>query len=158
MYCTKCGHFMAAEEARFCTSCGAALNGGTAAGASVGMSQTPPVGESSATPVNFKAAMDSTKARGKRRMPIIVLVALALALTSAIAFAAHYVYSEYIAPARTEARTIWVDYGGFGGSGGSDDFGGLGGGALEQPRFAPGAQDEREKGYEPENTCDSWRC
>ena len=52
-----------------------------------------------AKPVNFKAAMDSTKARGKRRMPTIVLVALALALTSAVAFAAHYVYTGYIAPA-----------------------------------------------------------
>lgn len=56
-----------------------------------------------AKPVNFKAAMDSTKARGKRRMPTIVLVALALALTSAVAFAAHYVYTGYIAPALEES-------------------------------------------------------
>ncbi len=48
---------------------------------------------------SFTAAVESTVRRSRRRMPLIVLVALALALTSAVAFAAYTVYNQVIVPA-----------------------------------------------------------
>ena len=116
-FCANCGKQLA-EEARFCTSCGTAVGADASAeqGASVGQGFSQPtfavaaqgaassaLAADAAKPASFKAAMDSTKARGKRRMPVIVLVALALALTSAIALAAHYIYSEYVAPAMNQS-------------------------------------------------------
>ena len=102
MFCANCGKQLA-DEVRFCTSCGVPVEraesfGELADGVGAGAA-------GAAKPANFKAAMDSTKARGKRRMPVIVLVALALALTSAIAFAAHYVYTEHIAPMLAERQS-----------------------------------------------------
>ena len=98
MFCAECGCQLR-DEARFCTSCGAsvwiALEDEPSAAASA-PDAVPSA--SAAKSANFKTAMDSTKARGKRRMPVVVLVALALALTSAIALAAHYVYTNYVAP------------------------------------------------------------
>ncbi len=48
---------------------------------------------------SLTAAVESTVRRSRRRMPLIVLVALALALTSAVAFAAYTVYNQVIVPA-----------------------------------------------------------
>ncbi len=48
---------------------------------------------------SLTAAVESTKHRSRRRVPLVVLVALALALTSAVAFAAYQVYTQVIAPA-----------------------------------------------------------
>ena len=53
---------------------------------------------------SLTAAVESTKHRSRRRVPLVVLVALALALTSAVAFAAYQVYTQVIAPAMQEQQ------------------------------------------------------
>ncbi len=64
-----------------------------------------PAGEESGTAASsFAAAVESTKHRSRRRVPLVVLVALALALTSAVAFAAYQVYTQVIAPAMQEQQ------------------------------------------------------
>ena len=60
--------------------------------------------ESGAAASSFAAAVESTKHRSHRRVPLVVLVALALALTSAVAFAAYQVYTQVIAPAMQEQQ------------------------------------------------------
>ena len=118
-FCTSCGTAVGEGKKERLTptaSAGAAASAGEAAGDSAVSTAAGATGATGADatfaaapdvkpakPANFKAAMDSTRARGKRRMPMIVLVALALALTSAVAFAAHYVYTGYIAPALEES-------------------------------------------------------
>ena len=60
--------------------------------------------ESGAAASSFAAAVESTKHHSRRRVPLVVLVALALALTSAVAFAAYQVYTQVIAPATQEQQ------------------------------------------------------
>lgn len=69
--------------------------------------ESPLAGESGATdaePVTFAAVMDDTRKRSKRRMPLVVMLALAVALAAGTAFAAYQVYVNVIAPAQTQDR------------------------------------------------------
>lgn len=69
--------------------------------------ESPLAGESGATdaePVTFAAVMDDTRRRSKRRMPLVVMLALAIALAAGTAFAAYQVYVNVIAPAQTQDR------------------------------------------------------
>lgn len=53
---------------------------------------------------SLKNAMEQTKQRSRRRMPLVVIVALALALAAGTAFAAHYVYTTFVAPHNQPAQ------------------------------------------------------
>ena len=69
--------------------------------------ESPLAGESGATdaePATFAAVMDDTRRRSKRRMPLVVMLALAVALAAGTAFAAYQVYVNVIAPAQTQDR------------------------------------------------------
>ncbi len=67
----------------------------------------PLAGESGATdaePATFAAVMDDTRRRSKRRIPLVVMLALAVALAAGTAFAAYQAYVNVIAPAQTQDR------------------------------------------------------
>lgn len=108
MFCTQCGTKLH-DDARFCPSCGARI-----------ADQEIPVSKSTSNPsspialangeestsasleqktendgfVSLIPAVKETQHRSQRRMPLVALIALALALTSALAFAAYYVYTS----------------------------------------------------------------
>lgn len=57
----------------------------------------------SAQPVTFSAAMDDTRKSSKRRMPLVIMLALAMALVAGTAFAAYQIYVNVIAPMQNQA-------------------------------------------------------
>ena len=108
MYCTQCGAKIE-DDSLFCSSCGgrvaksdcirdkAVTNSSSPANITIGREP------SAESPTSLKNAVENTQKRSRRRMPLIALIALALTLASAIAFAAHYVYTQYIAPQQDTA-------------------------------------------------------
>ncbi len=46
----------------------------------------------------LKAAVEATKHRSRRRVPLVLLIALALTLISGVAYAAFWVYTEVVLP------------------------------------------------------------
>lgn len=121
MYCTRCGAKIT-DQARFCTSCGAPVGADTPPAGSAGGSTlhdaeavetgeaNPPTPETEkAKPTRsrtFSETLDSSKKKSRRRIPLIVLVALSLALFSGIAYAAYQVYTHYFAPAPQDETAV----------------------------------------------------
>lgn len=121
MYCTKCGAKLP-RDARFCMNCGkpvAAIASEKAAAstASLGKAVAPavapakvaePKGASSPSQNNpspeqsetLRGAVNATKHRSRRRVPMVVLVALAMALAAGTAYAAYRVYTDVWLPAQ----------------------------------------------------------
>lgn len=121
MYCTKCGAKLP-RDARFCMNCGkpvAAIASEKAAAstASLGKAVAPavvpakvaePKGTSSSSRNNpspeqsetLRGAVNATKHRSRRRVPMVVLVALAMALAVGTAYAAYRVYTDVWLPAQ----------------------------------------------------------
>ena len=121
MYCTKCGAKLP-RDARFCMNCGkpvAAIASEKAAAstASLGKAVAPavvpakvaePKGTSSSSQNNpspeqsetLRGAVNATKHRSRRRVPMVVLVALAMALVAGTAYAAYRVYTDVWLPAQ----------------------------------------------------------
>lgn len=121
MYCTKCGAKLP-RDARFCMNCGkpvAAIASEKAAAstASLGKAVAPavvpakvaePKGTSSSSQNNpspeqsetLRGAVNATKHRSRRRVPMVVLVALAMALAVGTAYAAYRVYTDVWLPAQ----------------------------------------------------------
>lgn len=121
MYCTKCGAKLP-RDARFCMNCGkpvAAIASEKAAAstASLGKAAAPvaatakvaePTGASSSSQNNpspeqsetLRGAVNATKHRSRRRVPMVVLVALAMALVAGTAYAAYRVYTDVWLPAQ----------------------------------------------------------
>lgn len=121
MYCTKCGAKLP-RDARFCMNCGkpvAAIASEKAAAstASLGKAAAPvaapakaaePTGASSSSQNNpsseqsetLRGAVNATKHRSRRRVPMVVLVALAMALAAGTAYAAYRVYTDMWLPAQ----------------------------------------------------------
>lgn len=121
MYCTKCGAKLP-RDARFCMNCGkpvAAIasekaaasttsSGKAAAPAAVPAKAAEPTGASSSSQNNpsseqsetLRGAVNATKHRSRRRVPMVVLVALAMALAAGTAYAAYRVYTDMWLPAQ----------------------------------------------------------
>lgn len=121
MYCTKCGAKLP-RDARFCMNCGkpvAAIASEKAAAstASLGKAAAPvaapakvaePTGASLPSQNNplpeqsetLRGAVNATKHRSRRRVPMVVLVALAMALAAGTAYAAYRVYTDVWLPAQ----------------------------------------------------------
>lgn len=121
MYCTKCGAKLP-RDARFCTNCGkpvvaiasekaaasTASSGKAAAPAAVPAKAAEPTGASSSSQNNpsseqsetLRGAVNATKHRSRRRVPMVVLVALAMALAAGTAYAAYRVYTDVWLPAQ----------------------------------------------------------
>ena len=119
MYCTKCGAKLP-RDARFCMNCGkpvaaiapakaaasTASSGKAAAPAAVPAKAAEPMGASSALqgdvspkrPETLRGAVNATKHRSRRRVPMVVLVALAMALAAGTAYAAYRVYTDMWLP------------------------------------------------------------
>lgn len=121
MYCTKCGAKLP-RDARFCMNCGkpvaaiayekaaasTASSGKAAAPAAVPAKAAEPTGASSSSQNNpsseqsetLRGAVNATKHRSRRRVPMVVLVALAMALAAGTAYAAYRVYTDMWLPAQ----------------------------------------------------------
>lgn len=121
MYCTKCGAKLP-HDARFCMNCGkpvaaiasekaaasTASSGKAAAPAAVPAKAAEPTGASSSSQNNpsseqsetLRGAVNATKHRSRRRVPMVVLVALAMALAAGTAYAAYRVYADVWLPAQ----------------------------------------------------------
>lgn len=121
MYCTKCGAKLP-RDARFCMNCGKPVStiasekaaasttssGKAAAPAAVPAKATEPTGASSSSQNNpsseqsetLRGAVNATKHRSRRRVPMVVLVALAMALAAGTAYAAYRVYTDVWLPAQ----------------------------------------------------------
>lgn len=121
MYCTKCGAKLS-RDARFCMNCGKpvaaiAYEKAAASTASLGKAAAPvaapakaaePTGASSSSQNNpspeqsetLRGAVNATKHRSRRRVPMVVLVALAMALVAGTAYAAYRVYTDVWLPAQ----------------------------------------------------------
>ena len=88
MYCTKCGAKLP-SDAKFCMECGkpvaAVVPAATAA---------PQNNASSEQSETLRGAVNATKHRSRRRVPMVVLVALAMALAAGTAYAAYRVYTD----------------------------------------------------------------
>ena len=69
-----------------------------------------PAGEASNQ--TLKSAVKQTTQRSRRRVPLVVLVALALALAAGTAYAAYRVYVDVIAPSQQPAQTEQAIQGG----------------------------------------------
>ena len=94
MYCTKCGAKLP-SDAKFCMECGkpvaAVVPAATAA---------PQNNASSEQSETLRGAVNATKHRSRRRVPMVVLVALAMALAAGTAYAAYRVYTDVWLPAQ----------------------------------------------------------
>ena len=121
MYCTKCGAKLP-RDARFCMNCGKpvaaiASEKAVASTASLWKAAAPvaapakvaePTGASSSSQNNpspeqsetLRGAVNATKHRSRRRVPMVVLVALAMALAAGTAYAAYRVYTDVWLPAQ----------------------------------------------------------
>lgn len=121
MYCTKCGAKLP-RDARFCMNCGksvaaiasekaaasTASSGKAAVPAAVPAEAAEPTGASSSSQNNpspeqsetLRGAVNATKHRSRRRVPMVVLVALAMALAVGTAYAAYRVYTDVWLPAQ----------------------------------------------------------
>lgn len=121
MYCTKCGAKLP-RDARFCMNCGkpvaaiapekaaasTASSGKAAAPAAVPAKAAEPTGASLSSQNNpsseqsetLRGAVNATKHRSRRRVPMVVLVALAMALAAGTAYAAYRVYTDMWLPAQ----------------------------------------------------------
>lgn len=121
MYCTKCGAKLP-RDARFCMNCGkpvaaiapakaaasTASSGKAAAPTAVPAKAAEPTGASSSSQNNpsseqsetLRGAVNATKHRSRRRVPMVVLVALAMALAAGTAYAAYRVYTDVWLPAQ----------------------------------------------------------
>ncbi|MDO4290808.1 MAG: zinc ribbon domain-containing protein [Eggerthellaceae bacterium] len=77
-----------------------AASGGSADAAAPAMSVASADSADRSEPVTFAAAMDAAKQKSKRRIPMVVLVALALALTVGVAYAAYRVYTDVYLPSQ----------------------------------------------------------
>ena len=121
MYCTKCGAKLP-RDARFCMNCGkpvaaiasekaaasTASSGKAAAPAAVPAKAAEPTGASPSSQNNpsseqsetLRGAVNATKHRSRRRVPMVVLVALAMALAAGTAYAAYRVYTDVWLPAQ----------------------------------------------------------
>lgn len=115
MFCEQCGCKLA-DDARFCTACGAKIDRPrTADGCDAAQvptldamraeavenearqAQTPADAQPSGR-VGFGRAVETTKQRSRRKVPLVVLVALVTALLAGTAWAAITVYNEIVAP------------------------------------------------------------
>lgn len=121
MYCTKCGAKLP-RDARFCMNCGkpvAAIASEKAAASTASSEKAvapavvpakvaEPKGASSSSQNNpspeqsetLRGAVNATKHRSRRRVPMVVLVALAMALVAGTAYAAYRVYTDVWLPAQ----------------------------------------------------------
>lgn len=121
MYCTKCGAKLP-RDARFCMNCGkpvvaiasekaaasTASSEKAVAPAVVPAKVAEPKGASSSSQNNpspeqsetLRGAVNATKHRSRRRVPMVVLVALAMALVAGTAYAAYRVYTDVWLPAQ----------------------------------------------------------
>ena len=121
MYCTKCGAKLP-RDARFCMNCGkpvvaiapekaaasTASSEKAVAPAVVPAKVAEPTGASSSSQSNpspeqsetLRGAVNATKHRSRRRVPMVVLVALAMALVAGTAYAAYRVYTDVWLPAQ----------------------------------------------------------
>ena len=130
MYCTKCGAKLP-RDARFCMNCGkpvAAIasekaaasttsSGKAAAPAAVPAKAAEPTGASSSSQNNpsleqsetLRGAVNATKHRSRRRVPMVVLVALAMALAAGTAYAAYRVYTDVWLPAQQNQNEQTVE-------------------------------------------------
>lgn len=119
MYCTKCGAKLP-RDARFCMNCGkpvaaiasekaaasTASSGKAAAPAAVPAKAAEPTSASLSSQNNpsseqsetLRGAVNATKHRSRRRVPMVVLVALAMALAAGTAYAAYRVYTDMWLP------------------------------------------------------------
>lgn len=133
MYCRNCGSEIP-NEARFCSYCGTetiapkepfAQEGQNAVESTASAASTTQVTTStkeqaesikssaqtseSQTPNSLKAAVQSNKKRSRRHIPMILLVALALALATSMAFAAHYIYTNVWLPAQQKQQISTIN-------------------------------------------------
>lgn len=130
MYCTKCGAKLP-RDARFCMNCGkpvaaiapakaaasTASSGKAAAPAAVPAKTAEPTGASSSSQNNpsseqsetLRGAVNATKHRSRRRVPMVVLVALAMALAADTAYAAYRVYTDVWLPAQQNQNEQTVE-------------------------------------------------
>ena len=121
MYCTKCGAKLP-RDARFCMNCGkpvvaiasekaaasTASSEKAVAPAVVPAKVAEPKGASSSSQNNpspeqsetLRGAVNATKHRSRRRVPMVALVALAMALAAGTAYAAYRVYTDMWLPAQ----------------------------------------------------------
>lgn len=130
MYCTKCGAKLP-RDARFCMNCGKpvaaiASEKAVASTASLGKAAAPVAapakvaeltGASSSSQNNpspeqsetLRGAVNATKHRSRRRVPMVVLVALAMALAAGTAYAAYRVYTDVWLPAQQNQNEQTVE-------------------------------------------------
>lgn len=125
MFCTQCGTKLH-DDARFCPSCGAKIADQEIPASKSASDSSSPIalanGEEPAnTPleqetendefISLIPAVKETQHRSKRHVSLVALVALALALTSALAFAAYYVYTsmQQQAPESVRVETQQTD-------------------------------------------------
>ncbi|MDO4290801.1 MAG: zinc ribbon domain-containing protein [Eggerthellaceae bacterium] len=105
MFCTNCGSEVS-SEARFCGKCGTALVREDGVVASEPAASFPVAShlDGQPEPVTFATAMDAAKQKSKRRIPMVVLVALVLALATGVAYAAYRVYTDVYVPLQQAQR------------------------------------------------------
>ena len=120
MFCTQCGTKIQ-DDARFCPSCGASISdqnppnskpvGEAAQPDSPTSNDAEPAAAMTEKTTSLKSAVADTQRRSQRRMPLVALIALALALTSALAFAAYYIYTsmQQQAPEPVQVETQQLD-------------------------------------------------
>lgn len=98
MFCKYCGNELE-DEAKFCSKCGNEVlrKAADEAPANVASESTPAV--EAAENTSFKAAVRSTDRKQRGKFTMVLLVVLALSLLTGTAFALHYVYTTYVAPA-----------------------------------------------------------